>query len=80
MEQVNYWSYILHTSNTWEKIGNVTITLFISIRLFVRNSINSANETIQPPLVEFSWNFMLEVFLKISVDINVLLKLEINYG
>jgi len=22
MQQVNYWSYILHSSNTWEKNGN----------------------------------------------------------
>jgi len=63
-----------------KKIGKVTITLFICIRLFVRNSINSAHETIQPPLAEVSWNFMLEDFLKISMDIHVLLKFESNYG
>jgi hypothetical protein len=63
-----------------QKIGKATITLFISIRLFVRNSINSAHETIQLPLVENSWNFMLEDFFKISMDIQVLLKFETNYG
>jgi len=47
------------------KIAKATINLFISVRLFVRNSMNSAHETIQLPLGEYSWKFMLEDFLKI---------------
>jgi len=41
---------------------------------------NSAHETIQLPMVEYSWNFILEDFLKICMDIQVLLKFESNYG
>ena len=50
--------------HVFEKLRKADIGLFISIRLFVRTSINSALETIQLPLGEYSWNFMLEDFLK----------------
>jgi len=46
-------------------LENKKISFVILILRFVRTSIKRAHKTIQLPLGEYSWNFMLEDFFKI---------------
>jgi len=48
----------------FEKFLKATISLVIHTRHFLRTFINSAHETIQLPLGEYSWNFILEDFFE----------------
>ena len=53
------------------------MSLDISIGLFVRTSTNSALETIHLPLAEYSWNLMLEDFLKICHENSGVIKIRL---
>jgi len=52
------------------------MVLVKSICLFVRTSINSVRETIQIRLEKYSWNFMLEDFLKMRPENSVVIKIR----
>jgi len=49
----------------FEKFRKAAMSLVVSMTLFVLNSTNCAQETIQLPLAECSLTFMLEDFLEI---------------
>jgi hypothetical protein len=60
----------------FEKLRKTTISLVMSLRLFVRNSMNSANETIQLPLGEYSWILTLEDILNICHENSAVIKIR----
>jgi hypothetical protein len=59
-----------------EKLRIEVISLVISTRLSVRTSTEYCHEKIKVPLGEYSWNLMLENFLKICHENSCVIKIR----
>jgi hypothetical protein len=66
-QQVDYWSYILHSSNTWEKMGNndTVRKLFIG---FMKNYDSVRSEVLYNTLLEFGIPMKLVRIIKMCLN------------